>query len=146
MSQIADHEFFGIHVLGEMYGIESKHLDDVEYLSSSLEKGISLSGATLCSMQHKKFDPHGVTLLALLSESHASIHTYPESGCLFFDAFTCGVECCTEAIANTLVEILQPKRTNLQTIKRGTDPRDMLSNIPRQEKEIINQVQKVASN
>lgn len=116
------HDFFGVHIMGEMFGIEPQLLDCIDTLNTALEKGIIDSGATLCSMQSKKFDPHGVTLLALLSESHASIHTYPESGCLFFDAFTCGLECDTQKIADALVEILKPTRQSLQRVYRGNIP------------------------
>ena len=68
-------------------------LNNKELLEQTLKEGIEQSGATLCSMQTKVFEPSGITSLALLSESHASLHTYPDEQALFFDAFTCGTEC-----------------------------------------------------
>ncbi len=119
MSESIQHPFMGQHVLGEMYGISSELLNDYHYLNSLLEKGIKESGATLCSSQKKIFQPSGLTILALLSESHASIHTYPDYGSLFFDAFTCGLECQPIKIAEYLIQGLKPKKHNLRTIMRG---------------------------
>lgn len=111
--------FTGIHVVAELYGINPDLLNDTMFLGMALKKGIEESGATLCSMQHKVFEPSGVTVLGLLSESHTSIHTYPEEGALFFDAFTCGTECDPHAILEALIGHLEPTVKEIQTIKRG---------------------------
>lgn len=119
MSQETEHIFMGIHVLGEMHGVDFDKLNDKELLESALKEGIELSGASLCGLQTKVFEPCGVTSLALLSESHASIHTYPDFGSLFFDAFTCGVTCEPQKIADRLVEVLKPTSHNLRIVHRG---------------------------
>ncbi|OAJ96196.1 adenosylmethionine decarboxylase [Vibrio bivalvicida] len=112
------HDFKGKHAFGELYGIESSKLNDTSYLENLLIEGIKSSGATLCSIQSKKFEPSGVTLLALLSESHASIHTYPEKGSMFVDAFTCG-SCNPEEVIKTLEKGLSASHTNISSITRG---------------------------
>lgn len=48
------------------------------------------AGATVLDYVWHQFDPHGVTCLVLLSESHLSIHTWPEKGSAAVDIFTCG--------------------------------------------------------
>ena len=55
-----------------------------------LENAAAASGATVCQTIFKKFDPQGVTVLCLLSESHISIHTWPEEGRAAVDVYTCG--------------------------------------------------------
>ena len=55
-----------------------------------LENAAIASGATVCESIFKEFDPQGVTVLCLLSESHISIHTWPEKGEAAVDIFTCG--------------------------------------------------------
>ncbi len=122
MSETTEHMFFGIHIVGELYGVKAEMLNDKELLEKTLKEGILLSGATLCSLQTKVFEPSGITSLALLSESHASFHTYPDYNALFFDAFTCGTECQPQKIADRLIEVLQPERHTLKTIKRGEEP------------------------
>ena len=116
-----EHLFQGIHILGELYGIEAELLDDVKLLEDALKEGIEASGATLCGFQTKKFEPQGVTILGLLSESHASIHTYPDKGALFFDAFTCGDRCQPVRIAEALIKALKPGKSNLKSVRRGED-------------------------
>ncbi len=116
---MTEHLFRGIHILGELYGISPHLLQNSEFLKEELCKGIKASGATLCSWQVKEFEPGGLTILALLSESHASIHTYPEFESLFLDAFTCGVQCHPEEIAFALVKALRPKFQKIEKLQRG---------------------------
>lgn len=120
------HPFRGTHILGEFYGVERALLNDGEFLKDQIQKAIQTSGATLCSLQMKKFEPGGLTILALLSESHTSIHSYPEFGALFFDAFTCGDHCNPENIAKFLVEALAPRFHKIKKIHRGTDSEDLV--------------------
>lgn len=117
--QSSEHVFCGTHILGEMFGIEANLLDDVDFLTNCLKRGIKDSGATICNIQFKCFDPSGLTILALLSESHVSLHTYPEFGTLFFDAFTCGNRCEPHKISDELTKTLKPRRVQVKTLKRG---------------------------
>ena len=116
--------FSGQHLLAELYGVSPAHLDDPERLAEALTRGVAESGATLLHLEVKHFLPHGVTVLALLSESHASLHTYPEAGALFFDAFTCG-PCDPQKILDVVVLALEPRTVESRFLKRG-NPRDRL--------------------
>lgn len=113
-------DFTGWHVLAEFGGVDATLCDDLERLESALRESLIAAGVTICDVVHKKFDPQGVTVLALLSESHASIHTYPESGDIFVDVFTCGS---IGAGASKAVELLRdrlsPKDVRMQVIRRG---------------------------
>jgi S-adenosylmethionine decarboxylase len=102
-----------------MYGIDSVLLNDELFLKEHLTIGIEASGAHICGWQIKKFEPEGVTLLALLSESHVSLHTYPSFQALFFDAFTCGDRCVPENIAKQLSSVLKPTHQVSKKIMRG---------------------------
>lgn len=55
-----------------------------------LEQAAIIAGANILETISYKFEPQGVTALCLLSESHISIHTWPEEGCASVDVFTCG--------------------------------------------------------
>jgi len=80
----------GKHYLLNLYGCSFNHLDDESYLIDLLENAAFVSGATVIQSICKKFKPQGVTVLTLLSESHISIHTWPEDGNAAVDIFTCG--------------------------------------------------------
>ena len=91
MKQIADaHEFRGQHIVADIYDLDSDEVGDSVRLRTTLAEAIEVCGANICGHVDKTFEPQGFTCLYLLAESHASIHTYPEQGAIFFDAFTCG--------------------------------------------------------
>ncbi|GAA5095165.1 adenosylmethionine decarboxylase [Nocardia iowensis] len=119
-------EFTGRHVLAEFGGVDAALCDDLERLDTALRKSLLGAGITICEVAHKKFEPQGVTVVALLSESHASIHTYPESGDIFVDVFTCGSigDGATKAV-DLLREALSPSTVRIEVIQRGgTRPAD----------------------
>ncbi|MFZ9728828.1 MAG: adenosylmethionine decarboxylase, partial [Candidatus Nanopelagicaceae bacterium] len=80
----------GKHYLLNLYGCPFDRLDNSLFLMELLENAAAASGATVCETIFKQFDPQGVTVLCLLSESHISIHTWPEKGEAAVDIFTCG--------------------------------------------------------
>src|ERR1700727_425861 len=82
--------FGGCHVLAQFSGVDPPLGDDTARLRSVLSTALAAAGATVCGMMDQRFTPHGVTVIALLAESHASIHSYPERGAMFVDVFTCG--------------------------------------------------------
>ena len=91
MKQILDaHEFRGQHIYADIYDLDSDEVGDPNRLRATLAEAIAVCGANICGLVDKSFEPQGFTCLYLLAESHASIHTYPEQGAIFFDAFTCG--------------------------------------------------------
>jgi S-adenosylmethionine decarboxylase proenzyme len=111
--------FAGQHVLAEFEGVDPRLLDDVAFLRVTLERSLDRAGATVCDVVSKRFAPQGVTVLALLSESHASLHTYPEVGAVFLDVFTCGNRADPELAMRLLAEALAATSTNITTISRG---------------------------
>ncbi|MGW4324743.1 adenosylmethionine decarboxylase [Nocardia sp. NPDC004573] len=113
-------EFTGWHVLAEFGGVDADLCDDLERLESALRESLIAAGVTICDVVHKKFEPQGVTVLALLSESHASIHTYPESGDIFVDVFTCGsIGAGASKAVELLRDALAPRDVRMQVIRRG---------------------------
>ncbi|WP_227981011.1 adenosylmethionine decarboxylase [Nocardia spumae] len=117
-------EFTGWHVLAEFGGVDVALCDDLERLETALRQSLLAAGVTICEVVRKKFEPHGVTVLALLSESHASIHTYPESGDIFVDVFTCGSigSGATKAV-ELLQDALSPESVHLEVVQRGHNAR-----------------------
>ena len=79
----------GKHYLLNLYGCEFDTLNNEVYLRNLIKLAAETTGATVLQTISHKFDPYGVTALCLLSESHISIHTWPEKG-QAIDIFTCG--------------------------------------------------------
>jgi S-adenosylmethionine decarboxylase proenzyme len=80
----------GKHFLLNLYGCSSVLLNDERFLIDLIENAAIASGATVLKTVSHKFDPQGITAICLLSESHISIHTYPELGKCYADIYTCG--------------------------------------------------------
>lgn len=89
----AVHLAFGRHVLVDIADTSAAVLNDGEALARALTEAAAAEGTTVLGTIRHAFEPAGVTVLLLLAESHVSLHTYPEEGRAFFDAFTCGVRC-----------------------------------------------------
>lgn len=117
-AETPSYQFVGSHFLVSYYDCDPKVLDDREFLIKSMTLAVEKSGATLLQMSDYQFAPHGVTLVALLSESHASIHTYPEFGACFVDFFTCGTKCDYKEFDKVLKAALGSKDSTAQFIER----------------------------
>ncbi len=83
-------EMVGKHCILEMYDCDNTKLNDEAFLRTSLTSATKCAGARLLNLITHRFEPQGVTGLALLAESHISIHTWPERGYAAVDVFTCG--------------------------------------------------------
>lgn len=107
----------GKHYLLNLYGCSFEKLNDEIFLINLMESAAIASGATVVQTIFKKFDPQGVTVICLLSESHISIHTYPELGNCYVDIFTCG-DCNPKIGCDIIVAQLYPKSYDLKYIDR----------------------------
>jgi len=118
-SSTHSNNYTGRHVLAELYGVTHATLDDPAGLQETLRSVLTESGATVRELRAHQFSPHGVTVLAVLSESHASIHTYPEHGTAFVDVFTCGNTADPERAVRSLATELAAGSLRSRTIPRG---------------------------
>ena len=78
-----------------------------------------MANATVLNLISNKFEPQGVTAIALLAESHISIHTWPESNYSAVDIFTCGQNMLPELASKYLIEALKAKEHSLRVIERN---------------------------
>ena len=107
------------HLLLELYKCSYEKLNDESYLRCSLNKAAKLAKATVLNLISNKFDPQGVTAIALLAESHISIHTWPESNYSAIDIFTCGQNMMPELASQYLIEALKAEEHFLRVIERN---------------------------
>ena len=80
--------FAGTHLIIEV--IEGEGLDDQERIETAMKECVNACGATLLHIHTHRFTPQGVSGVAVLAESHISVHTWPEIGYGAFDVFMCG--------------------------------------------------------
>ena len=107
------------HLLLELYKCDFEKLNDESFLRCALNRAAKLAKATILNLISNKFEPQGVTAIALLAESHISIHTWPESNYSAVDIFTCGRNMMPELASQYLIESLIAKEHSLRVIKRN---------------------------
>src|SRR6187431_2521161 len=83
------HRYAGTHLIIDLFG--AKRLDDLEHIEATLRRCVEVAGATLLHIHLHRFTPNGgVSGVAVLAESHISIHSWPEYGYAALDVFMCG--------------------------------------------------------
>jgi S-adenosylmethionine decarboxylase proenzyme len=112
-------QFKGVHFLASYCDCDLQALTELDKLADAMKSAVEKSGATVLEISSWAFPPNGLTMVLLLSESHASIHTYPEYGSCFVDLFTCGEKCSADKFDTALREYLKPKAVNLRTLIRN---------------------------
>ena len=82
----------GKHVYGNLYGCDKKVLSDVNLLRRLVSEAAELAKMTLIELKSWKFggEKGGVSVIALVVESHIAIHTWPNYRYAAIDVFTCG--------------------------------------------------------
>jgi S-adenosylmethionine decarboxylase len=112
-------EVVGRHVIAEFCGGNPNLLNDERYIKATLKEAAERAGGTVLAITSHKFTPQGVTALALLAESHLSIHTWPEHGYAAVDAFTCGAHTDPQLACNFLKKALFCTEEKVQILERG---------------------------
>jgi S-adenosylmethionine decarboxylase len=112
------YRFFGEHLIASYSDCDIDALSDVTTLISVMEEATKMTGATILDLSCHIFPPTGLTMVILLSESHATIHTYPEHRACFVDIFTCGGHCAMEKFDKALQDYLLPKSVSKGTLIR----------------------------
>lgn len=110
----------GEHCLAEAWGLSEASLREPTWLTERFAELLRAAGFTVLHEHVERFpEPGGgFTALFVLSESHASAHSYPEHGYLALDLFSCGPRP-TRAVIEALLQELSPSRSSLQIIVRG---------------------------
>jgi S-adenosylmethionine decarboxylase len=114
-----EYSTFGRHVAVDTWGGNLELLNSAELLQAHMVEAAESCGATVLSVQAKQFEPQGATVLVLLSESHLSIHTYPEKGFAAIDCYTCGETVDPQAAIDYLINVLKPEKTYAKKLVRG---------------------------
>ncbi len=111
--------YAGVHLLVDL--IQAERLDDITHIERALKACVAACRATLLHLHLHHFTPEGgVSGVAVLAESHISIHTWPEHGYAAVDVFMCGDTEPRKAI-EVLREMLAPERVAVQEHLRGKE-------------------------
>ncbi len=115
-------EHLGRHVIIELWGC-SDVINNSCLVKAAMQNAVSAANATLLNIFVHEFSPQGVTGVAVLAESHLSIHTWPEYGYVAADVFTCGSTTKPDAAAEVLRRAFGAKTAQIQELERGVMPK-----------------------
>jgi S-adenosylmethionine decarboxylase len=107
----------GAHLIIDLY--DAERLDDIDHIEETLRRCVAAANATLLHIHLHHFEPNGgVSGVAVLAESHISIHSWPEASYAALDVFMCG-DANPDACVPVLREAFKPKRVAVSELLRG---------------------------
>lgn len=109
----------GRHILAEIYGCDSEILNNKTSIEKIMVDSALNAGAEVREVIFHKFSPQGVSGVVIISESHLTIHTWPELGYAAVDIFTCGDKINPWDACNYMTELFKAKNMTATEIKRG---------------------------
>lgn len=113
-----EYRFQGRHLMASYMGCDLERLLDTSTLLQVFKDAADATGATVLDACHYVFPGNGLTAVLLLSESHASIHTYPENHSCFVDLFTCGDTVDQSKFDQAMRHYLKPHEVNQNVFNR----------------------------
>ena len=107
----------GRHLILELW--ECKDLNTPSVVEQALREATEACRANLLDLKVHTFHPQGVTGVAVVSESHLLVHTWPELNYAAVDVFTCGDSTDPMAVIPVVRKHFAPQRVQVMEIKRG---------------------------
>ena len=109
----------GRHLLLELKDCDREVLNNLSFIKRVLPIAANEAGATVLEESFHQFNPHGVSGVVVIAESHLFIHTWPECGYAAVDIFTCGDSVQPEKAVQKLIRGLGVKNHSILEIQRG---------------------------
>jgi S-adenosylmethionine decarboxylase len=106
----------GVHLIVDLH--DAQRLDDIGHIEETLRRCVEAARATLLHIHVHHFQPNGVSGVAVLAESHISIHTWPDAGYAALDVFMCG-SADPDACIPVLREAFSAKSVGVNELLRG---------------------------
>ncbi len=116
---MSENLILGNHVICEAFECDSDFLNDEQRIRNILIEAAKVAKTDLRDILIEKFTPYGITAVAIVSESHLSIHTWPELGYAAIDVFTCGDNSDPVAASEYIAAELDSTFVTRNEIKRG---------------------------
>lgn len=119
-----EHPTIGHHYIVEASGCDPKIIGNINKVQEILVKAAEIAGVKVWAVTFNIFPPNGVSGVVVISESHISIHTWPERGYAALDIYTCGGEGDPEEATIWAVEQFGATNYHITEITRGLDEGD----------------------
>jgi S-adenosylmethionine decarboxylase len=111
-------ESLGRLVIADAHSTFEK-LNDPEFLRAAMKKAAEAGKLNILDEDVHRFEPHGISAILVLQESHFSVHTWPEHGYFAADVFSCGNEGDPVKAMDAFLEALEASERKVQRFERG---------------------------
>lgn len=112
----------GRHLIVELYGCNTDILNDKEKIERIMIEAAKRAGATIVQKVFHLFNPHGISGVVVIAESHLAIHTWPEYGYAAVDVFTCGSKVDPWKAYEYIKRELEAEHSSIMEMYRGEVP------------------------
>ncbi len=109
----------GKQVLAEFYGCCVETINNKDIIRDSMIEAAKVAKATIVADVFHEFNPHGISGVVVIAESHIAIHSWPEHQCASIDIFTCSDDMDPLAAVEFLKTIFKAQKVEVKTIPRG---------------------------
>lgn len=109
----------GRHVLVELSHCAPERLSDLEGVRAAMVGAAHVAGAEVREVAFHRFNPRGVSGVVVISESHLSVHTWPELGYAAIDVYTCGAHTDPLAACDYLAMVFEAQSVTSTIVERG---------------------------
>jgi len=116
----------GHHYVAEASGCDPEIIGRVDKVEQILVRAAAVANVTIWSISFHRFSPNGVSGVVVISESHLSVHTWPELGYAALDIFTCGNDAKPEAAVEYALKGFGAKSMHITEVTRGLEEGDRL--------------------
>lgn len=103
----------------ELFDCDVGVINSIECVKEILVEAARRARTTIVDVVFHEFNPHGVTGVIIIAESHISVHTWPEHRYAAVDAFTCGDNAMPEIAAQYIAEQFKAARSSIVDLPRG---------------------------
>jgi S-adenosylmethionine decarboxylase len=112
----------GRHVIAELWGCPEDKLNDLHSIERIMVNAALEAGAEVREVAFHKFAPQGVSGVVIISESHLTIHSFPEHGYASIDVYTCGDRIDPNVACDYITKALSATRLESIQVPRGVGP------------------------
>src|SRR5262245_14911454 len=110
-----------LHTLFEFEGCETGRILRAPLVRRVLMRAVTDAGGTIVKAVFHNFSPYGVSGVVVITESHVTVHTWPEFGYAAVDVLSCNARLNHAAIATALRVAFRAERVRHRSFRRGPD-------------------------
>ncbi len=114
----------GHHYIVEGSGCDPEVISRVEQVEQILVRAAEVANVQVWAISFHRFAPNGVSGVVVISESHLSVHTWPEARYVALDIFTCGDDAKPEKAVEYALKRFGAKNVHITEVTRGLDEGD----------------------